>query len=166
MNVGRSAIGLSTEQNQQNSWMTYTNYKACVVLFITSIVFFALAFMTLPFVIFAPHKFGLLFTCATISFLGSLALFKGLSALMEHMLDGKRVVFTAALGVSMASTLFFTTCYPIYILAIISSLVQTLTLASVIVSYIPGGAGALKLMYASIWEFVKNRGNASTTLPI
>ncbi|GFE52816.1 SFT2 family protein [Babesia ovis] len=166
MNVGRSAMGFSSGQEGSASWLNYTNYKICVVLLVTSVIFFAMAFMTLPFIIFAPHKFGLLFTCASITFLASLAFLKGVAALLEHMLSTKRIAFTGALGVSMVSTLVFTTFYPIYILAIVSSLVQTLMLVSVILSYIPGGAGALKLMYSSIWEFIKNRGSGSTPLPL
>ncbi|ORM42225.1 uncharacterized protein BXIN_0983 [Babesia sp. Xinjiang] len=138
MNVGRSAIGLSSRDESSQSWMTYTNYKIFVVLLLTSLIFFALAFMTLPFIIFAPHKFGLLFTCASLTFLSSLSFLKGLRALMDHLLDAKRMVFSIALSVSMVSTLVFTTFYPIYLLAIASSLVQTLTLASVILSYLPG----------------------------
>ncbi|GBE59540.1 SFT2 [Babesia ovata] len=168
MNVGRSVIGLSGGNEEPQTWLNYTNYKIFVLLFITSLLFFALSFMTLPFIVFAPHKFGLLFTCATISFMSSLAFLKGTGALMEHMLNSKRIVFTGALGTSLVATFVFTTIYPIYLLAFISSLVQTLTLASVILSYIPGGAGALKLMYSSVWEFVKSRtrGSGSTTLPL
>ncbi|KAK1444378.1 hypothetical protein BgAZ_102840 [Babesia gibsoni] len=168
MNVGKSFIGMSSASSEAQSWMTYTNYKAFMALFATSVLFFVLSFMTLPFIFFAPHKFGLLFTCASVTFLSSMAFLKGLAALMEHMMHEKRIVYSGALCTSMGFTFIFTTCHPVYILAFISSIVQTLTLISVIVSYVPGGAGALKVMYSSMWEFVKRqtRGEGSGSLPI
>ncbi|GIX62130.1 uncharacterized protein BcabD6B2_15650 [Babesia caballi] len=168
MSAGRSVLGLSGGNDENQSWMTYTNYTAFLVLLVTSMAFFVFSFMTLPFILFAPYKFGLLFTCASVSFLAALAFFKGLSALLEHMMNKKRIVFSGALAASMLSTLIFTTIYPLYLLAFISSIVQAVTLASVIVSYVPGGAGALKLMYSSLWEFVKSRtgGGSNMTIPI
>lgn len=168
MNIGKSFIGISGSSSTQNSWMTYTNYKAFLALFATSVLFFVLSFMTLPFIFFAPHKFGLLFTCASVTFLLSMAFLKGTSALVEHMMNQKRIAYSGALGASMLSTFIFTILYPVYLLAFISSIVQTLTLLSVIVSYVPGGAGALKMMYSSLWEFVKNqtRGGNSSNLPL
>lgn len=139
-------MGLSDASSPQ-SWMTYTNYKAFLALFATSVLFFVLAFMTLPFIVFAPHKFGLLFTCASVTFLVSMAFLKGTAALIDHMMNPKCVVYSGALVASMLFTFIFTTCYPVYLLAFFSSLVQTVTLISVIISYVPGRLSFLVKCY-------------------
>ncbi|KAK2195975.1 bifunctional Vesicle transport protein [Babesia duncani] len=137
--LGKSVFGLaSSNWRSDSSWKTYTNYKAFLVLFATSVLFGALSFMALPFIVFAPHKFGLLFTCASISFLASMALLRGAGTLMEHLLDPSRMGFTLAYFSSLFCTLLFTTVYPLYIMAFLSSVVQSISLMSVIVSYIPG----------------------------
>ncbi|EKX73250.1 conserved hypothetical protein [Theileria equi strain WA] len=163
ISIGKAAFGLSSDWQTESSWRTYTNYKAFLVLFATSLIFFIMAFMTLPFIIFAPHKFGLLFTCASITFLISIALLKGAGSLIDHMLHSKRIVFTAAFLISLVSTLIFTTIYPLYLLAFVSSLTQFFSLMSVVLSYIPGGAGALKALYSSIWAYFRLSGRGSAS---
>lgn len=164
MSIGKTVAGLSFDRQAEPSWRTYTNHRAFLVLFAMSLIFFIMSFMTLPFIVFAPHKFGLLFTCASITFLISMALLKGAGSLIDHMLHSKRIVFTVVFLVSLVFTLIFTTICPFYLLALASSLTQFFSLMSVVLSYIPGGAGALKALYSSIWAHFRlsGRGGASS----
>ncbi|XP_955375.1 integral membrane protein, putative [Theileria annulata] len=138
MNFGRNIFGLTNGWQAEPSWKTYTNYKAFLTLFACSVIFFVMSFMSLPFIIFAPYKFGLLFTLASLTFLSSMAFLRGAGSLIDHMLNPKRLVFTVSYLVSLLCTLVFTTFYPLYVFAFIFSLVQFFALSSVMISYIPG----------------------------
>lgn len=168
INASKSVLGLSQDLPGK-SWKTYTNYKIFLLLFGTSILFSVLSFMALPFIVFAPQKFGLLFTCASISFMVSMSFLRGFGTLVEHLLDSSRIGFSIAYVSSLMSTLTFTTIYQSYVMTFISSVIQLISLLSVVVSYIPGGSGALKMLYSSLWSYItsgSSSGGSNSLLPV
>ncbi|BAM40932.1 integral membrane protein [Theileria orientalis strain Shintoku] len=140
-----------------SGWKGYTNYKVFLVTLACSIFFFVMAFLALPFIVFAPYKFGLMFTIASILFLVSMSFLRGFGSLLEHFMAPKRLVFTAFYFISLVATLVFTLVYPMYLMAFLSSGVELLALVTLMISYIPGGAGAIKAMYSSLWSYIKGK---------
>ncbi|CRH01182.1 protein transport protein SFT2, putative [Plasmodium relictum] len=159
-----------SRNNESNSFLgfttilSYKNFPLFCVLFGISILFMILSFLTLPMIVIAPRQFGFFFTLSSISFVTSLAFLKGFSSLYFHLLERKRLPFTAAYILSLASTLYFTVIRPLYLLALITSVVQVLALISFIVSYIPE---AIKMLINALYSYIKKlfRKNNSSDLP-
>lgn len=147
--------------------LSYKNFPIFCVLLGVSIVFTFLSFVTLPMIVIAPKQFGLFFTFASISFISSLAFLKGFSNLCIHLMERKRLPFTIAYILSLISTLYFTLISPLYLLALITSIVQFLALVSFLVSYIPGGSEAIKMLFGAASTFIKRlfRKNEGSDLP-
>ncbi|CRG94939.1 protein transport protein SFT2, putative [Plasmodium gallinaceum] len=147
--------------------LSYKNFPLFCVLFGVSVLFMILSFLTLPMIVIAPRQFGFFFTLSSISFVSSLAFLKGFSSLYFHLLEKKRLPFTTAYILSLVSTLYFTVISPLYLLALITSIVQVLALISFIVSYIPGGSEAIKMLINALYSYIKKlfRKNNSSDLP-
>ncbi|SBT80201.1 protein transport protein SFT2, putative [Plasmodium malariae] len=162
-----------TRENESNSLfafttlLSYKNFPIFCLLFGISILFMILSFFTLPMIVISPRQFGSLFTISSICFVASLSFLKGISSLYYHLIEKKRLPFTAAYILSLLSTLYFTIIKPLYLLALITSVVQVLALISFIVSYIPGGSGAIKMLINALVTYIKNlfRQNNSSDLP-
>ncbi|CBZ50629.1 hypothetical protein NCLIV_010970 [Neospora caninum Liverpool] len=123
------------------------------------VLFMFLAFLTLPLLVFAPAKFALLFTMGSVCFMVSLALLRGVTALVAHLSEAARLPFTIAYGLSLVLTLYATLWAKSYVLTLIFSVVQMLALASFLVSYIPGGKHMLKFIGGAAWQMVKKLCN-------
>ncbi|GAW82345.1 protein transport protein SFT2 [Plasmodium gonderi] len=160
-------------ENESNSFfafttvLSYKNFPLFCLLFGISIIFLILSFFTLPMIVITPRQFGFFFTLSSICFVSSLAFLKGFSSLYYHLMEKNRLPFTSAYILSLLSTLYFTIIKPLYLLALITSVVQVLALISFIVSYIPGGSGAIRMLLSAMFTYIKNlfRRNNSSDLP-
>ncbi|GAB67844.1 SFT2-like protein [Plasmodium cynomolgi strain B] len=159
-----------SRENEPNSFfafttvLSYKNFPLFCLFFGISILFLILSFFTLPMIVITPRQFGFFFTLSSICFVTSLAFLKGFSSLYYHLMEKNRLPFTAAYILSLLSTLYFTVIKPLYLLALITSIVQVFALISFIVSYIPGGSGAIKMLLTTLFTYIKNlfrRGNSS-----
>lgn len=135
--------------------LSYKNFPVFCVLFGVSVMFFVLAFLTLPMIVIAPRQFGLFFTLASISFVSSLAFLKGFSNFYFHLVEKNRLPFTLAYIISLICTFYFTVTRPIYLLALVTSVVQVLALISFLITYISGGANAIKMILGAIYSYGK-----------
>ncbi|SCP05542.1 protein transport protein SFT2, putative [Plasmodium ovale] len=171
-----SNFPLFNNQNRENessslfaftTMLSYKNFPMFCLLFGISILFMILSFFTLPMIVITPRQFGFFFTLSSICFVASLSFLKGFSSLYYHLMEKKRLPFTTAYILSLLSTLYFTVIKPLYLLALITSVVQVLALISFIVSYIPGGSGAIKMLITALFTYIKNlfRRNNSADLP-
>jgi len=110
------------------------------------VLFIFLAFLFFPLVVVAPQKFALLFTAGSLSIIGSLVILKGANNFLSHFMSWERLPFSAAYFSSLLVCLYVTVGMRSYVLALLSSLVQIVCLASLLASYMPGGLHALKLV--------------------
>ena len=112
---------------------------------LAGLFFFLAFFVGLPVIVFRPHKFALCFTLGSVMFMSSFAQLKGPMAHLRSICSRDRIQFTAAYLGSMALTLYTALVIRSYILVVISSSLQMMTLGYYFISYIPGGATGVKL---------------------
>lgn len=117
---------------------------------------------------FAPYKFGIFLTSGTLCLLIAVTFLKSFDGLLEHMMSSKRIPFTIALFSSLITTVIFTLIKPLYILGLLSSIIEVIVLFSFLGSFIPGGGNALKSMYSVAWNSFNGivfRGRDQDVLP-
>ncbi|VWU50186.1 protein transport protein SFT2, putative [Hepatocystis sp. ex Piliocolobus tephrosceles] len=166
-------FNLQNAEQQTNSFVTlttllsYKNFPLFCLFFGISMCFLLLSFFTLPMIVISPRQFGSFFTLSSICFVISLAFLKGTSNLYYHLTEKKRLPFTTAYILSLIFTLYFSVINPMYLLALITTIVQVLALISFIASYIPGGANAIKLLITTMITYLRNlfQRNNSSDLP-
>ncbi|KYN94660.1 protein transport protein SFT2, putative [Plasmodium reichenowi] len=117
--------------------VSYKNFPLFCILFGISVLFMILSFFTLPMIVITPRQFGFFFTVSSICFVSSLAFLKGFSNLYHHLMEKQRLPFTTAYILSLVSTLYFTLINPLYLLALITSVIQMLALISFLVEQEP-----------------------------
>lgn len=115
-----------------------------------------LAFTFLPFVIISPHKFALLFTMGSALMLASFSSLRGHAAFLKNIASWDRLPFSASYGVSLVGTLYASLVMGSYILTMLFSVVQVVALMYFLVSYIPGGTGALTMVGSFIGSGFKS----------
>ena len=115
-----------------------------------------LAFTFLPIVIISPHKFALLFTMGSALMLTSFSFLRGHSAFLSHLASVTRLPFTASYLTSLVGTLYSSLVMGSYLLTLIFSIIQVVALSFFLVSYIPGGTGALTMVGSLVGTGLKN----------
>jgi len=139
-----SAVTLSPER------LTYFGVSVAVGMF-----FMFAAFLFFPMVVLYPHKFALLFTAGSLCIIASLVFLRGSKTFLAHFTSWERLPFSTAYAASLLITLYVTLGIKSYILALIFSVVQMVSLASLLASYIPGGVRAIHFMKDMSWSFAK-----------
>jgi hypothetical protein len=114
------------------------------------------AFTFLPFVILSPHKFALLFTLGSALMLSSFSCLRGHVAFFKNIVSLERLPFSASYGLSLIGTLYCSLVMNSYVLTLIFSAVQVIALLYFLVSYIPGGTGALTMLGSLLGGGVKS----------
>ncbi|KXS14268.1 SFT2-like protein [Gonapodya prolifera JEL478] len=131
------------------------------------VFFLFVAFLTLPMILLSPGKFAFSFSFGTILLLMSPAVLRGPRTHLQHMTSPDRLPFTAALMGSWAGVVYFTVASPSYVFALFFGLLQTLTLVWYVLSYFPGGSGAMLGMVRMClpWSWM-GRGGGTGWLPL
>lgn len=115
-----------------------------------------LAFTFLPFVIISPHKFALLFTIGSALMVISFSFLRGHVEFVKHLSSVQRLPFSVSYGVSLIGTLYCSLVMGSYLLTLVFSIVQVVALAYFLVSYIPGGTGALTFVGGVVGSGIKS----------
>eukprot|EP00320_Phaeocystis_rex_P009911 CAMPEP_0119093514 /NCGR_PEP_ID=MMETSP1178-20130426/163361_1 /TAXON_ID=33656 /ORGANISM="unid sp, Strain CCMP2000" /LENGTH=211 /DNA_ID=CAMNT_0007077173 /DNA_START=40 /DNA_END=675 /DNA_ORIENTATION=+ len=122
-----------------------SHWKYFVVMLVAAGSMFSLAGLFLPLVLIRPQKFSLFFTLGSLLVMSAFAVLRGPTEQLKHMLSIQRLPFTATYIGSMVLTLYAALVAQSYLLVILFSAVQVSALAWYVLSYLPGGAPALKL---------------------
>jgi len=134
------------------------NKVFCALLFLSAL-FFALAFFVgLPMIALKPQKFALSFTCGSLTFMGSFGILKGPKEHLVSMIAGDRLIFSTVYVGSMLATLYLTFTkggIKGYALVLSASAVQLVALLWYLISFLPGGAMGLQLVFKAMWTILQ-----------
>ncbi|XP_041069646.1 vesicle transport protein SFT2C [Carcharodon carcharias] len=107
---------------------------------------FSLSAVYAPFMLLKARKFALLFTLGSLFVLASLALLRGPWNQLRRLLSRDQLPFTAAYLGSLFATLYSALALQSTSLTAVAATFQLLTLASYLVSSVPGGAAGLRFI--------------------
>mmetsp|Transcript_33454 Transcript_33454/g.49213 ORF Transcript_33454/g.49213 Transcript_33454/m.49213 type:complete len:164 (-) Transcript_33454:182-673(-) len=130
----------------------------CALLCLSGL-FFGLGFAVgLPMITLRPQKFALCFTFGSLAFMMSFAILKGPNEHFMGMLESDRLVFTTIYFGSMLATLYFT--FSVggvsgYFTVLASSGLQIMALIWYLISFIPGGAAGMSVLFSGILKMLK-----------
>ncbi|KAJ4725379.1 Vesicle transport protein [Melia azedarach] len=125
-------------------------------LFLASGVFFIfIAFtMFLPVMVLMPQKFALCFTVGCCFIIGSFFALRGPQNQIAHMSSKERLPFTLGFIGSMVGTIYVSMVLHSYILSVLFSVIQVLSLAYYAISYFPGGSAGMKFLSSALTSSV------------
>uniref|UniRef100_A0A0G4I5H9 Vesicle transport protein n=1 Tax=Chromera velia CCMP2878 TaxID=1169474 RepID=A0A0G4I5H9_9ALVE len=172
-NMGERARNMATGASGavEEASMTQTRLIMFAVGAAVGSLFMFLAFMFLPMLVIAPSKFALLFTSGSLCFMVSIASLKGHRAFLSHMISRERLPFSTCYVLSLGLTLWSTLYARSYLLTLLFSLLQLISLAYFMMSYLPGGTRTLNFLGGMCWGFISKlitgrSGSQGTPLPL
>ncbi|KAJ6809223.1 protein transport protein SFT2 [Iris pallida] len=121
------------------------------LLLASGVFFIFIAFtMFLPVMVLMPQKFAICFTLGCAFIVGSFFALKGPKNQLAHMSSKERLPFTLGFVGSMVGTIYVSMVLHSYILSVIFSVIQVLSLSYYVVSYFPGGSAGLKFLSSTL----------------
>ncbi|XP_015880762.1 protein transport protein SFT2 [Ziziphus jujuba] len=125
------------------------------LLLATGVFFVFIAFtMFLPVMVLMPQKFAICFTLGCGFIIGSFFALKGPKNQLAHMSSKERLPFTIGFIGSMVGTIYVSMVLHSYILSVVFSVLQVLSLAYYAFSYFPGGAAGMKFLASALTSSV------------
>ncbi|VFQ58699.1 unnamed protein product [Cuscuta campestris] len=117
----------------------------------TGIFFIFMAFVLfLPVIVLVPQKFAICFTLGCSLIIGAFFALRGTKNQLAHMLSMERLPFTIGFIGSMIGTLYVSMGLHNYILSVLFSVIQVMSLLYYAISYFPGGSAGLKFLSSSM----------------
>nr|CCA15002.1 conserved hypothetical protein [Albugo laibachii Nc14]CCA25493.1 conserved hypothetical protein [Albugo laibachii Nc14] len=133
--------------------------KWFVVLLFMSAVFFSMALLFVPLIMLRPSKFALSFTFGSVCCMGSVAILKGPMVYVNSLLQLHTLLLTTVYWITLGSTLYSCLILGNYMLVLISSFLQMLTLAISLCAALPKGKASMKafirLVRAAFWKLLQ-----------
>ncbi|XP_021274305.1 protein transport protein SFT2-like [Herrania umbratica] len=120
--------------------------------FLAAGVFFVFVAFTmfLPVIVLVPQKFAICFTIGCALIVGSFFALKGPRNQFAHMSSKERLPFTLGFVGSMVGTIYVSMWLHSYILSVLFSVLQVITLSYYAMSYFPGGSAGLKFLSSTL----------------
>lgn len=106
---------------------------------------YVVSFMLLPVLSLKPRKFALLWSLGSILFLFSFGILQGFHQYLRHLFSIERMWFTVSFSLSIVFSLVASVVLKSTILAIVSCVVQFVSMVWYTVSYFPMGRQGLRL---------------------
>ncbi|CAM8952971.1 unnamed protein product [Rhodiola kirilowii] len=121
-------------------------------IFLAAGIFFVfIAFtMFLPVMVLMPQKFALCFTIGCAFIIGAFFALKGPRNQLAHMISRERLPFTLGFLGSMIGTIYVSMVLHSYVLSVLFSVLQVLSLSYYAISYFPGGSTGLKFLSSTL----------------
>ncbi|CAL5202391.1 unnamed protein product [Lathyrus oleraceus] len=125
-------------------------------LLLASGVFFVFIAFTLflPVMVVMPQKFAICFTLGCGFIIGSFFALKGPKNQLAHMLSKERLPFTLIFLGSMIGTIYVSMVRHSYVLSVVFSVVQVLSLGYYAISYFPGGSAGMTFLTSALTSSV------------
>ncbi|XP_031093083.1 protein transport protein SFT2-like [Ipomoea triloba] len=112
-------------------------------------IFIAIS-MFLPIMVLMPQKFAICFTIGCILIISAFFALRGPKNQLSHMLSKERLPFTACFIGSMGGTIYVSMVLHSYILCVLFSVLQVLSLSYYAISYFPGGSSGMKFLSSTL----------------
>ncbi|KAK3200079.1 hypothetical protein Dsin_023494 [Dipteronia sinensis] len=140
--------------NLQSATSTVPSGKALMyfgLLLATGVFFVFIAFtMFLPVMVLMPQKFAICFTLGCGFIIGSFFALRGPKNQLTHMSSKERLPFTLGFVGSMIGTIYVSMVLHSYILSVLFSVIQVLSLGYYAISYFPGGSAGMKFLTSAL----------------
>ncbi|KAJ6800091.1 protein transport protein SFT2 [Iris pallida] len=142
----------------QNATSSVPSGKSLVyfgLLLASGLFFVFIAFtMFLPVMVLMPQKFAICFTLGCTFIIGSFFALRGPKNQLAHMSSKERLPFTLGFVGSMVGTIYVSMVLHSYILSVVFSVIQVLSLSYYAISYFPGGSVGLRFLSSSLTSSV------------
>ncbi|KAI5369386.1 Putative vesicle transport protein, Got1/SFT2 [Septoria linicola] len=136
-----------TRREEEEGWFALSRWDRLLLfggLNLAAIALFIVCFTLMPILSLRPRKFAILWTMASMLFLGSWAVMMGPMVYVRHLVSQERLPFTATYFGSIVLTLYFAVGLRSTILTLFTSIVQIVALVWYLVSYFPMGSQGLR----------------------
>ncbi|KAK1583077.1 hypothetical protein Q3G72_020749 [Acer saccharum] len=144
--------------NLQSATSTVPSGKALIyfgLLLATGVFFVFIAFtMFLPIMVLMPQKFAICFTLGCGFIIGSFFALRGPKNQLTYMSSKERLPFTLGFLGSMIGTIYVSMVLHSYILSVLFSVIQVLSLGYYAISYFPGGSAGMKFLSSALTSSV------------
>ncbi|PIK33177.1 hypothetical protein BSL78_30009 [Apostichopus japonicus] len=168
---------LMSEQDSTNGWFNQAQKDpfcptlskkqrilGFMLLLVSGLGCFILAWLFLPMLAIKPRKFALLYTMGSVFTIGSFSILWGPANHIKHLFSYQRLPFTAVYFGTIFATLYFVFVKRSTLLTLICSICQLLALVWYLVSYIPGGQTGLTF-FTKLFATVAGK-TISSTMPV
>lgn len=136
--------------NVSNSIEVEKSYKSFFITIAIGFGFLALSLIFLPFVILQPQKFLSLFSIGSLFVLGSFIFIHGTKEYFTMLFDTKRKFFTIAYLISLLLGFYYAFIKGYFLISLICTAVQLVTLIIFTLSFIPGGNSGIALILSML----------------
>ena len=137
------------------------NYTYFIIVFITGGIFIFLSFFNLPFIIFNPSKFSNLFSIGSFICLISFIFLYGTYKFFNTLFNKDRILYTIIYIISLIGGFIFTYLFNYYIIVLICSFLQIITIIIFFLTFIPGGYTGISLILNMLLIPLKSLFNKS-----
>jgi len=143
-----SSNSLASQFQQEFSALTTLSWKNRLIAFVICLTFgstmLGLAFFYLPLIVLAPAKFSISYSLANIFLLGSTSFLVGPWKQMNQMFEGSRAMVSIVYLVSLFLLFYVAIIIRNIFIVMPVLMVQVISLAFYVMSYVPFGQGMLK----------------------
>eukprot|EP00050_Salpingoeca_kvevrii_P009775 m.4722 g.4722 ORF g.4722 m.4722 type:complete len:195 (-) comp2449_c0_seq1:311-895(-) len=115
-----------------------------------------LSLMYIPKIYIKARKFSMLFTFGSLMVIGSISMLQGPAAYARTLFTRERAPFSAFYLGTMVATLYGALVIRSTVFTLFFAGLQIFALFSSLLTYIPGGATGLKMLFTLWWKSVKN----------
>ncbi|CAD8088757.1 unnamed protein product [Paramecium sonneborni] len=143
---------LTKVQDVQQAAMNWKNF---VIFFSIGICFMFVAFTFLPLIMVFPAKFGGLFSLGSLSLWISLFIIKGGQNFLKMFCNKEKFIYTTIYVIMLCATVYFSLIHKNYILVLIFSIAQMISLGWLFASSFPAGITGMKFITKQILALSK-----------
>ncbi len=126
------------------------SYKYFMFLLVIGVIITFFSLMFLPLVIVSPTKFVSLFSLGSMIILSSFVFLHGTKDFIMMLFSRKRYLYSILYILSLCIGLYFAVINPYFIICLICSVIQLITLIIFTLSFIPGGNAGINLILGFI----------------
>lgn len=126
------------------------NYTMFFIVLGTGLLFIIISFLYLPFVLLYPWKFSAFFSFGSFLFLLSFIFVYGTCGFINILFKKERIAFTLIYIVSLIIGNILSHKLNLYLIVLLCSGVQLLTVGIFFISFIPGGISGLRLVLGAM----------------
>ena len=126
------------------------NYTYFFIVFAVGLLFIILSFFHLPLIIFFPGKFSSFFSIGSLIILLSFIFIYGTCEFIKMLFKKERCFYTIIYFFSVIGGFIFSYLYNYYIVVLICSFIQLVSIIIFILTFIPGGYNGISIIFQMI----------------
>ncbi|CAD7936132.1 unnamed protein product [Amoebophrya sp. A120] len=125
------------------------------ILLVVGMIMVGMSMMFLPVVVLAPQKFALLFSMGSLSIVSANVSLRGMSAFLSFAFASERAAFAVGYCLSFLGVLYASLVLKSYFLTLFCVVGELVSLAYILLSYVPGGTRFLNLIFSMVYSGIK-----------